>query len=78
MGFEAGLTIFLSTASTVFFCLYNPDSVYIAARLDFTIIGSAVVFPVTFLIAETFRRREARFKKWPTSKRCIVKCSWRT
>lgn len=58
-GFESFMSLFFGVGSTCFFCYYRtPEGNALAARLDFSIIGSAVVFPVTFLIAETFRRRE--------------------
>ncbi|KAH9260255.1 hypothetical protein BASA81_001424 [Batrachochytrium salamandrivorans] len=58
-GFESFMCLFFGVGSTCFFCYYRtPEGNALAARLDFSIIGSAVVFPVTFLIAETFRRRE--------------------
>jgi hypothetical protein len=63
-GFESLLTLVLAVGSTCFFCFYRtPDGEPLAARLDFSIIGSALVFPVTFLIAETFRRREGAIQR---------------
>jgi hypothetical protein len=63
-GFESFLTLALAVGSTCFFCYYRTsDGTPLAARLDFSIIGSALVFPVTFLIAETFRRREGAIQR---------------
>jgi hypothetical protein len=61
--FEAFLTIVCAVISTTVFCVVPIDGHAFAARLDFTIIGSAVVFPTTFLIAETFRRREGAIQR---------------
>jgi len=71
-GFESFLTLVLAVASTTFFCYYRtPEGTPLAARLDFSIIGSALVFPVTFLIGETFRRREGAIQRLASIKAVI-------
>jgi len=62
--FETLLCFVLSIGSTCFFTLYSPDpDFFLAERLDFTLIGTAVVFPISFLINETFRRRELALQR---------------
>ena len=60
---ESFLVMLLACLSTTFFCFYHDNGQYIAAKLDFTIIGSAIIFPVTFIIGETFRKREAAIQR---------------
>jgi len=64
--FESVLACALATWSTLFYTLYEPESDsdgFLSSRLDFTIIGTAIVFPTSFLINETFRRREMALQR---------------
>ena len=67
---ETLLGFLVATASTLAYCLLPPSSdgaptaaQHLAARLDFTLLGTAIVFPITFLVNETFRRRETALQR---------------
>lgn len=62
--FEFLVVIILSMSSTLLFNLYSfPTTIpnntqHLASKLNFTIIASAFIFPVTFLVLQTFIRRQ--------------------
>ena len=65
---ETLLGYLVAIASTLAFALLPPGQMevagpYLTARLDFTLLGTAIVFPVSFLINETFRRRETALQR---------------
>eukprot|EP00511_Aplanochytrium_stocchinoi_P002520 CAMPEP_0204826658 /NCGR_PEP_ID=MMETSP1346-20131115/4286_1 /ASSEMBLY_ACC=CAM_ASM_000771 /TAXON_ID=215587 /ORGANISM="Aplanochytrium stocchinoi, Strain GSBS06" /LENGTH=422 /DNA_ID=CAMNT_0051954763 /DNA_START=143 /DNA_END=1411 /DNA_ORIENTATION=- len=55
------LLILTNTAgATAFYLWYQTkESEFIAAKLDFSLVAVAVVFPLTFLLQQVFQRREA-------------------
>jgi hypothetical protein len=61
---ETFTCLFVSLSSTLFFCFYEfgPEE-YFMSRLDFTFLGTGLVFPITFLVNETFRRRELALQR---------------
>ena len=63
---ETLLGFLVATSSTVAYSLLPVSAdgqQHLASRLDFTLLGTAVVFPVSFLINETFRRREMALQR---------------
>jgi hypothetical protein len=65
---EAIIVLLSSLGMTLFFCYYYyPDSnepYRLAARIRFTIIGTAVLFPSTMLASETSLRREMALRRF--------------
>mmetsp|Transcript_4352 Transcript_4352/g.5363 ORF Transcript_4352/g.5363 Transcript_4352/m.5363 type:complete len:427 (+) Transcript_4352:47-1327(+) len=56
---ESLLLLVNATAATVFYLEYETsDGTNLAAKLDFSLVGFAIVFPLTFLLQQVFQRRE--------------------
>jgi hypothetical protein len=66
----------LSIGMTLFFCYYSEqdgdESYRLAARLDFTIIGIAVLFPSTMVASAAIERRDTALQRFAALKGNLV------